>query len=643
MLELKPSAAAPIRLWLGTRENPDQQVIAISRSSGYPCDFRVQRSGEDVSFVFQWNLSGVALTQSWTLAPNEEAIRLRTTIDNRGAHWITGLFLGLEGLALSPNPETESLQTGGVSGKSIADPRHSLAAGTAFVKYPAGQRAFSVPPTVPNSLLATWMDYSDPIAGLGTGYVDRDMDLVGEVRAEPDGLVLGWRLFRLEGTRGFLWGITGPRQVYPLAPGEQFSSSEWMLMFHAGDWHRTAAAYRQRYEATLGRDFLNWERTSPTVRECDVVLNNQIAWGNPSPDRKRAYDYPNGRVIHRFDQIAPQTKESIQALDARPENVIVNILGTGPDWGIYRMPDHFPMNEAAGGQAAAEKMVRDLHRLGIRGVCCYAHPYFMHRSARNYVPEADTGWNYPHQDWHTSMGGIACMGEDKWIEMWEREIFPRYVAMGVLGLYWDEGFGHQFICTNARHSHGGSSLSLLTAQSRGATRLYQAFRSLAGPQGFLSCETASDVQARFIDLWHFNPTEVLRYTHPDRLSKANIDPKHPFRSIGEAFVFGCPVIVMPYPENRGKALEGELLEALRQFVRLRRDLRQSKAPGYPNAFRDLDGIQEMDPGLRAKVFTNQNGTTLAYYAEQPFDGQLRVNQKRIALKLNAREMGYRIL
>ena len=71
----------------------------------------------DVSLLLEWNISGVVLTQTYTLSPNDDVIRIRTAIDNRGPHWITGLFLGLEGLALSQNAETELLQTGAVSGR----------------------------------------------------------------------------------------------------------------------------------------------------------------------------------------------------------------------------------------------------------------------------------------------------------------------------------------------------------------------------------------------------------------------------------------------------------------------------------------------------------------------------------------------
>ena len=113
--------------------------------------------------------------------------------------------------------------------------------------------------------------------------------------------------------------------------------------------------------------------------------------------------------------------------------------------------------------------------------------------------------------------------------------------MGVNGLYFDEGFGHQFLAINQR---GRSSVELLTEQSRGATALYRSWRSAIGPNAFLSCESGSDVQARWIDLWHFGrPAVHLRYTHPDKLIKVQISRKELRQSVADAFLMGCPLLV----------------------------------------------------------------------------------------------------
>lgn len=447
-------------------------------------------------------------------------------------------------------------------------------------------------------------------------------------------------------------GNSGSQQIYPLAPGEQFTSDEWLIVLHDGDWHNTAAAYRKRYEEAFRGDFLDWRTVSPTVRENDLIINGFIAWGKSSTDKKRAYDFPNGIVVARFDEVPRLVADVVQKVGVSPANTIVNLLGTGTHWGIYKMPDHFPMVEAAGGQAAGLKMAADLRQMGIGGLCFYAHPYFHHKDATNYEPGADTGMSYLHMDWHTSMGGIACMGESKWQDLWRKQIIPQFAAAGVTGLYVDEGFGHQFICTRAAHSHGGSALAALTAQTRGATSLYREFRKQAGERAFLECETAGDLQARWIDLWDFHPSAQLRFTHPDHMMMTRINQSAPAESVAQALIYGCPLMLraLPVPFGRRDVLEGELLDAVRRFVALRQEIRQRRAPGYPNGFRDTAGLDVSTSKLRAKLFTDGKAITLAYYAPEDFQGSISIRGDKIGVprlrriirpfNVKAKQMGY---
>jgi len=661
ILDIPAEAAAPVRVWCGKRDGSDEGQAAISKSEPRKLNYVVSESADAVALTLAWSdltfgkePSGIAVACIFTLSPDAGFIRVRTILENRGHHWITGLFLGLEGITINSNPAAERLVVGDVSGKPYLNPRQGLPEAKGYMKVPAGRRSFSIPPTVPSNMVLSWIDYSDAGTGFGTGYLNGiEIDMVGHVESQPSGLALGWRLFRLEGSRGFMWGYNGERQIYPLAPGEQFNSDEFFLLLHDGDWHKTMDVYQQLYQTTFKDDFLDWEKTSPAVRKCDIVLNTFIAWGNPSKDPKQAYDYPNGHIISRFSDIPVAVDKAVKALEADPKNIIVNVLGTATEWGIYKMPDHFPMVKEAGGQEAAGDMCRKLRELGVAGITMYAHPCFMHRQARNYVPAADTDMNYPHMDWHTSMGGIACIAAEEWYELWVKKIYPQYGAMGVNALYFDEGFGHQFICRKPEHCHGPSALGILTAQSRGATRLYRAWRSAGGANFFLCCESGSDVQARWIDLWQFTPTEALRYTHPDKLMMLGPNKSDPWASVARAWIFGCPLLVAPLSTPWEQThLDGELLQALRQFVALRRELRKKNAPGYPQRFRDNLGLS-VPPDLSAKVYADGTGVTVAYFAPKSVEGEVAVDGMplglpgmrtvRRTLKVSPKEMGYLII
>jgi hypothetical protein len=447
-----------------------------------------------------------------------------------------------------------------------------------------------------------------------------------------------------------MWPYSGEKQVYPLAPGEHFRSDEWFIILHEGDWHQTADAYRQRYQETFRNDFLTWQKLSPAVRRCDIVFDSQIARPSSSKTKGQIYNISRGDVVNRFADLPALVEKAIHKLDLGPENAILIVLGTGPHWGWGKMPDHFPMVEAAGGQQAAETMCTELNALGLGGLCFYAHPYFMHGESKHYSSEADSGLVYPHADWHTSIGGIACMASEEWQRVWAEEIFPRYAEMGIRGLYWDEGFGHQMICSRPEHLHGSSALGILTAQVRGARRMYQAWRKIAGEEGFLLCEGGSDVQARYIDLWGFpRPVETQRYTHPDKLIIAEIDVGNLESSIGRAFLFGCPLMVRQFMGGED-LLKGSTLKMLRRFVEVRRKMREDMAPGYPHGFRDQNGLSDLPEGLEGKLFSDSSGFTATFFARRDLGQEVNIDASQLghpelgrvscAVRLGANEMEY---
>ena len=123
LLAIAPSAAAPVRLWLGSRTHPDEAVLKLARSVSQKCHWQtVEVDGELLNSwsTTKTSLSAVAalalaLTQTYTISPKSDVVRLQTTIENQGAWWITGVFLGLESLSLNAEASRERLVTGGVS------------------------------------------------------------------------------------------------------------------------------------------------------------------------------------------------------------------------------------------------------------------------------------------------------------------------------------------------------------------------------------------------------------------------------------------------------------------------------------------------------------------------------------------------
>jgi hypothetical protein len=135
--------------------------------------------------------------------------------------------------------------------------------------------------------------------------------------------------------------------------------------------------------------------------------------------------------------------------------------------------------------------------------------------------------------------------------------------------------------------------------------------------------------------------------------KATVNPKRITESIADALLFGCPLIVMPFPDGRPDILHGEMLDSLRRFVALRRQLREAKAPGYPQGFCDTTGLSVPDGQLRAKVFKGQSGATVVYFAREAFEGEVVLETAQLGMrglgrvrrriKIAAKQMGYEVI
>ena len=604
------------RIWLGSAREPDRAQAVIAPSNAQ----MLEHASRDSHLTLTWrNLkdtnaeeTGVELRQVCTLEPGSEFLRVRIHLVNRGEYSITGLFLGVSGIALDNDSSLETLTApSGGMGSRFNNPRATL-------KEKA--KIFSIPPTAPGSLVCGWMDLSTPQLGFGTGYLNRrGIDMIGEVRFEPGGATLGWRIFRYQGAWAFMEKINGPLQVYPLRPGEEFTTDDWFLGFHHGDWHETAAHYRKEYERVFAGDYLTWEKTSPAVRNADLIINTTAAWGVMAPAQKK-YDLSKGEVRNKFLEFPVLVGKVIDAAGVEPRNTLVVMLGQATHWGIYKLPDYFPVNAEAGGPEAFKEMIRQLRReIGVAGTHFYAHAAFNHPQADHYVSEADTGWDANLYSNFDHLGRIACMDDEAWWQLWKNKIIPGFVAAGASGIEFDEGFGHHFICSKPEHRHGTSSVSVLTAQPRGALRIFHECRKAFGPEGYLESEGGSDVGARLFDLWEAGgkrPVEIVRYTHPDKLMALFANDVD---DINRAFIYGLVVL---------RSVHGftpEIAGAVRRYAQLRRVMRARQAPGYPHGFRDDRGLTLSDPKLIAKAYSGERGITVAYYAKEATYAELSVD------------------
>ena len=145
LLAIAPSAAAPVRLWLGSRTHPDEAVLTLHaafprNATGKPWKWTaicnrgpLRRPHSRRSRHWHRSYPDLHhLTAKAILCACKPPLRIR------GSGELLGVFLGLESLSLNAEASRERLVTGGVSSAPIMDPRHAIPAGSAYVKYPAG-------------------------------------------------------------------------------------------------------------------------------------------------------------------------------------------------------------------------------------------------------------------------------------------------------------------------------------------------------------------------------------------------------------------------------------------------------------------------------------------------------------------------
>jgi len=622
-IQFPPSSAALLRVHLGSDRQPDLTQGLVSQAGQREVSVRTWQDRDSSAIDLLWrdlrdangNKTGVEIRQTCVLPHGSEFMRVQNHIVNRGDYLITGLQLGFEGLSIGDDPSVEvfTAPTGGM-GKRWASPRTNL-------KKP---QVYSIPPTAPGSLVCGWLDVSGANLGLGVGYLNRrGVDMIGEATFDPSGASLRWRMFRYQGGWAFMEKINGPLQVYPLRPGEEFTTDDWFLGLHSGDWHQTAAFYRREYERVFEGDFLDWKKTSPAVRNADLILNSTAAWGVMGPDKKK-HDLSKGVVKAHFAEIPDRVRKIVSEIRVRPANVLLVMLGQATHWGIYKLPDYFPVSTEAGGPDAFKEMIRRLRQeVGIAGTHFYAHATFNHPQADNYVAEADTGWDANLYSNFDHLGRIACTDSEGWWELWRDKIIPGFVEAGASGIEFDEGFGHHFICSKPEHRHGSVSVSILTAQPRGALRIFRQCRRAFGEGGYLESEGGSDVGARYFDLWEAGGKEtfeIVRYTHPDKMIALFVADAE---DICRAFVYG--MVVLRHIDN----FTPEIAAAMARFVELRRELRTKGAPGYPHGFRDDRGLSQSNPQALTKVFSDDRGITIACYSKEPATVQIAIDGREL--------------
>lgn len=600
----------PFGLWVGTREKPEQMRAEI-RADGVQ---RMTHALEDgagglkrLALTYPMLVdnksrapTGVGLGVWIELAPGREYFALRAEIANAGPLGVTNFYAAQgEGLTgeISRADETVWIPTRGGTPRS----RFSGAV-LGFPTYTWG-----------------WMDCSGKHGGLGIACLNKQgIQMVFDLKPTPDGLVQSWRLFD---TRGY-WhfeNLYDDRQkalrIQPLEAGSTFATDEWLIIPHAGDWHRTADAYRERYAEVFKGDYLDWARLPEKVRRLHFQIGIFVA------ENSIGNSYPR-KVVTPLDAIPPEVERILRGTGADPARVSVNAAFNQPHVGRY--PEFFPVWGPAGGDEGWKRMVERLHAMGIAYVMGYTHLAYDHPAAKNYVPEADASEYVP--TFNPTAGRRACVDNAAWVRLWRDELIPAYRERRFDAVYADEGHFPWGMCagTGAGHLHGVTAPGILSANSRGVLRLHKLLHEGLGPESVIMVEGAGDVSGRWVDVGHAYPDPAVPYSLPFKRLLWNLDAQTPEptlqRNVNVCLALGYALMFNSHPEHT-VADYGPL----RRYVEARNRLEADRAPGYPQGFRDTVGVTTSAPALVAKAFRDDTGITVVYYAEGPVEGEIAVD------------------
>ena len=599
-------------------------------------------------------VSGIKLIVHITIKDEADYFLISADIENHGKYDITTIFSGWGGLVAGEDREKEHFAVPDWSLGTIWDnPCGSFPERSTF-GYPIyGNQG---------NMTAAWMDLFCDEGGIGIGYLNKqELIMLFNAQSRPaipnrltppkeDGFAFNWQLLNLHHDRT-TEAIATVAGAYPIRPGQSFSTDYWILAPHKGDWHRMADIYRHEYEISFAGDYTTWQDTHEEAKNIDFSVFRTIHVREDGPEG--------------FQRLPDEVKAVIEKSGAAPENVMVSILAFWQKAPLY-FPDHFPCGRQNEEESieACRKAISEIRALGVESVMLLTHLFYNHPKAVDYVPEADTDYDHQNVYWH-NIGHVACVEQTEWQDLWKNSYIPGFDSLHVSGLLLDQGPIAHLVCTKPGHVHGTDTVKMLSSFSRGTVKQIKAFyEGFKNRKCFLWTECSSDLPTRHVDMWAGNveghPNEagairsmqIVRYTFPYRpcaytAFKTNWSVKDINECLINSFVAGG---YFGFEVN--EKWPPELDDAVEQYIRIRKQLRDSEAPGYPQGFKDTVGLRVGDSDLAAAVYAGENGITVIYYAKEDVNTVVEIDREALGfthgkesfhMSLKKDEAGYKVI
>ena len=545
----------------------------------------------------------------------------------------------LNGVAPSDDPENENgiyaLKLWDGSVKGVGDHQRLTAPtwnGGQYWKTPSSNKMFSsvagavlgYPGRDAETLQAGWLDLSGDDGGIGLAFINRqEMTTEFRIHGDPGNLSMKFPNVQFDPSQ-----VLG--ESVPLLKGESFETDSVYIVAHHGDWHDTADVYRKQYQAAFtledgSKDYVDSSNMSRRARNLDYIA------------RAFAMIYLGTPVT--FEKMYTDMEKLMNEIGGEWEHSAFWLAGQNPQGYAYDVPFMTPTYEPSGGDAGLKRLAERLQAKN-GSIYNYEHPFALdpdRPEIKRILSSVDPGQHTEYWDGVTHHS--ACIDNDTMMDLWEKEVLPPQVELGINGWQLDQCPLVQTVCNMEDHHHGLDALSLLSSHAKAVTKLQKLIKS-AVEDCYLVSESYNDILSRYCDVsqlcWHapllwdgYWEYGAAVYTRPDLVYQPS--------TIGLFWDYDYNKYVQESLILQG-ALYGGMdclsdggdTEIKKEFVRFKKEIRGVEHSGYPFGFRDNLGISVSDHWLDVRAFVEGDNVTLVLLANAPVkDAEVSVDLERL--------------
>lgn len=577
-----------------------------------------------------------------------------TIINNSTVNKIYGLFAGVNGQLCADG--TTGWTSGGTvdgsrvnekmgipdwnGGSTISNPNSTL----------TSYKAYGNPGWSNQSLSVGWIDLYTNNKGLGIGYVnDAGMAMSFEINKNSAGSYIRWQQFALNNMPNAILQDNASATYYGLeGSGTTWTTGNWIIAPHSGDWHAMADAYRMVYYQDMGGKYI--PVSDYPANFSDVWFADEyMGYGVQSPGATK-------QVFMNATDIFTQAQRRTSAVGSTYKNWMIKLVGfngNGTTGGHeYGHPAYTLWGNPAGTAAQVQAAVNSLINNGVQFPGIYMNIIGNYTDANNiisgaYLSNANNGrkvleystntWqnagDADHADWQNWFNNMAAVWRDRGFKSFKFDQLPLLAG----------------ITTNTSHVHSANNMvGTLTSDAVGKREIvkyYWSFDPTYKP--YITSEMGNDVTSGYSVYWGwngnwapiigtFNNGDYIHYTFPEKTMPAYNESTS-----------GINLAKLNLYQSATITKNAE------RYNTFRNSIKSKNAPGVPFNFKDNIGITNNLNGLYAYSFpTVNNGMTVTLFASQAVNGNITVDMRKfgytsssvvIPVTLSAGDFGYAII